>query len=194
MAGLRESLESAIAEQAAREAKLKATLTEWGDDEDAPAAVQTVTINTKDNMAHTQSVSVSEGTFNFIKDHPYTTKMDAVKALANMGFNPGSTTSLLSHMIRQRLISCDMEGKLTAIVGAYVPLRAAPKKDVPRHVVHKPYRPKLAPIVRVAETATGGIAALDTSAPVNVKSLLDSISVNEARAFYLELKNLFGGN
>jgi hypothetical protein len=43
---------------------------------------------------------------------------------------------------------------------------------------------------------SGGIASLAAKPDVayNITSLLDNISVNEARALYLELHKLFGGN
>ena len=42
---------------------------------------------------------------------------------------------------------------------------------------------------------SGGIPMLVKPAlAANIKTLLDEISVNEARALYLELKSMFGGN
>ena len=205
MSALRESLEKALAEKEARAAKLQSTLDDWSDDEDAPAPVID-TKQTKEKAVTTISaadatLSISESTFNYVRDNPYTTKKEAVIALTNAGYNPSSTTSLLSCMVRQKQISQDHLGKLTAIVKKYIPLKATPKYKPTKRVVltHTPAFngvdidvPK-----HVAKAKdTGGIAALQATTPVaaNIKTLLDTISVNEARALYLELKTMFGSN
>jgi hypothetical protein len=144
-------------------------------------------------------ITVSKHTFNYVRAHPYTTKAEAVEALAKEGYNRASTTSLLSHMVRQRLVSSDANGKLTAIVKAYTPLKATPKvvgrkpTVQPARTEHKQVRitvngEDLAP-------RSGGIPMLVKPAlAASVKDMLDKISVNEARALYLELKSMFGGN
>lgn len=202
MSTLRESFTQAIADKAARAAKLQATMDDWGEDEPVNAKPTEVTTTPEENMTHTRhTISVSEGTFNYVRAHPYTTKADAVAALAKDGYNVASTGALISHMVRQRLVSSDANGKLTAIVKAYTPLKATPKITgrkptvQPARMEHKQ--------ARIADSGTQnhvkpseGIAALASKPDVayNIKSLLDEISVNEARALYLELKSMFGGN
>ena len=205
MSTLRESLEKALAEKEARAAKLQSTLDSWSDEEDTRSAVTIDTKQTKEHSVTTISaanatLSISESTFNYVKDNPYTTKKEAVIALTNAGYNPSSTTSLLSHMIRQKQISQDQLGKLTTLVKRYIPLKATPKYKPTKRVViaHTPAFngvdidvPK-----HVAKTKdTGGIAALQATTPASSTSgLIDTLSVKEARALYLELKSLFGGN
>ena len=203
MSALRDSLEKAIAEKQARAAKLQATMDDWSEDEpvnEKPTAVITTTKDIKDTMTYTpKTVSISEGTFNYVKAHPYTTKAEAVEALAKEGYNIASTVSLISHMIRQRLVSSDANGKLTAIVKAYTPLKATPKvvgrkpTVQPARMEHKQVRIT----VNDEDVAprSGGIPMLVKPAlAASVKDMLDKISVNEARALYLELKSMFGGN
>jgi hypothetical protein len=101
-------------------------------------------------------------------------------------------------MVRQRLVSIDMQGKLTTLVKDYIPLKATPKivgrkpTVQPARTEHKHVR------ITVKGEDINGIAALKSKPEVTqadqIAHLLDSISVNEARAIYLELKKLFGGN
>ena len=203
MSALRDSLEKAIAEKQARAAKLQATMDDWSEDEpvnEKPTAVITTTKDIKDTMTYTpKTVSISEGTFNYVKAHPYTTKAEAVEALAEEGYNRASTISLISHMIRQRLVSSDANGKLTAIVKAYTPLKATPKV-VGRKPTVQPSRTEHKQINITVNgepisKPSGGIPMLVKPAlAASVKDMLDKISVNEARALYLELKSMFGGN
>ena len=206
MSALRDSLEKAIAEKQARAAKLQATMDDWSEDEPVnakpTAVITTPTKDIKDTMTYTpKTVSFSEGTFNYVKAHPYTTKAEAVEALAKEGYNIASTVSLISHMIRQRLVSSDANGKLTAIVKAYTPLKATPKITgrkptvQPSRTEHKQVRIT----VNDEDVAprSGGIPMLVKPAPTReakTESLLNSLSVMEARALYLELKSMFGGN
>ena len=204
MSALRDPLEKAIAEKQARAAKLQATMDDWSEDEpvnEKPTAVITTpTKDIEDTMTYTtKTVSFSEGTFNYIKAHPYTTKAEAVEALAKEGYNIASTVSLISHMIRQRLVSSDANGKLTAIVKAYTPLKATPKikgrKPTVQHA--RPEHKQVRITVNGEDLAprSGGIPMLVKPAlAISVKDMLDKISVNEARALYLELKTMFGGN
>ena len=174
---------------------LRSALDGWNSDDK-----QTTESTTMTNSTITRPpITVSKHTFNYVRAHPYTTKAEAVEALAKEGYNRASTTSLLSHMVRQRLVSSDANGKLTAIVKAYTPLKATPKvvgrkpTVQPARTEHKQVRitvngEDLAP-------RSGGIPMLVKPAlAASVKDMLDKISVNEARALYLELKSMFGGN
>jgi hypothetical protein len=204
MSALRDSLEKAIAEKQARAAKLQATMDDWSEDEpvnEKPTAVITTpTKDIKDTMTYTpKTVSISEGTFNYVKAHPYTTKAEAVEALAKEGYNIASTVSLISHMIRQRLVSSDANGKLTAIVKAYTPLKATPKITGRKPTVQRARTEHKQVHITVngedLAPRSGGIPMLVKPAlAASVKDMLDKISVNEARALYLELKSMFGGN
>ncbi len=191
MAGLRESLESAMAEKAARAAALSATLEEWGDDEDAPApAAVTPTKEPITMTQQTSTLSVSEGTFNFVRNNPNNTARYVVESLfALYGYNTASTTSLISQMVKQGRVGRE-NGVLVALYETYSPIKAS-KQAV--KVEHK--QVKIVVNGQDNTAPAGGIATL-AKPPVahSISNLLDNISVNEARALYLELKKLFGGN
>ena len=204
MSTLRESLEKAILEKEHRAAKLQATIDDWGDDEDAPApVVNTINKETRVTITpvHTPT-TISEGTFNFVRNNPSQTAKDIVARLHSVyGYNPTSTTSLISQMVRQGLIG-RQDGLLYALVDSYKPIKS--KDALIKQQEQQEQQEQQAPHKQVRITVRGedinppskGIAALATKPDVtyNISSLLDNISVNEARALYLELKKLFGGN
>jgi hypothetical protein len=182
-------------------ALLQSRVKEIPDDWEESDSVMIDTKQTKEKAvttsAATSTLSISESTFNYVKDNPYTTKKAAVIALTQAGYNPASTTSLLSQMVRQKQISYDHLGKMTTLVKKYMPLKA-PAKHKPAQKLVMTYTPAFngVDIDMPKAKDTGGIAALASKPDVayNIKALLDSINVNEARALYLELKSMFGGN
>lgn len=197
MSALRESLEKAIADKEARAAKLQATLDDWGDDEpvnNKPTTKET-TIMTQPKLP-APGVTISEATFNFVRNNPSQTGKDIVAMLTRLyAYNPTSTASLLSQMVRQGLIGRD--GRLLyAIAENYTPIKSKDAFKRQQTNDAKKVAPAPAAYQPKAEAPTGGIAALASKPDVayNISSLLDNISVNEARALYIELKKLFGGN
>ena len=167
---------------------LKSALDGWKSDDmhatPPPASTYTETTYKTVPMT-TQTTSVSESTFNYIRDNPCITKRDAIRGLTELGFNPSSTTSLISGMIRQGLVNKNYVGELSIAVPKYVPLKVMSKPKSKREQVR----------ITVKGEDINGIAAL-AKPPVahSIGNLLDNISVNEARALYLELKTMFGGN
>ena len=164
---------------------LKSALDGWKSDDTHAAPTYTETTY-KTVPMNTQTTSVSESTFNFIRDNPRIHKKDAIRGLTKLGFNPASTTSLISGMIRQKMVDQNYAGTLVALVPKYVPLKVMSK---PKKTPHKHVR------ITVKGEDINGIAAL-AKPPIahSISNLLDNISVNEARALYLELKTMFGGN
>jgi hypothetical protein len=117
-----EQQEKAMQAVTAQNERVKAALNEWGDDDHTPSAPPQTEPNTK-NLFKT-TVGVSKASFNYIRDNPYLTTMQAVDELERKGFKRGSTVSLLSQMVRQGLLSKDKDGKLTALVKEFRPLKS----------------------------------------------------------------------
>jgi hypothetical protein len=145
------------------------------------------------HTTHNRPPSISEHVFNYIKAHPYVTKKQAVEELAKEGCPATTAYSMISHMVRQRLVSIDHLGKLTAIVKKFEPLLRPDKQKLPRET------PKSGDIVMKYHVETKDIPHVPVAVNLpdvayNITSLLDNISVNEARALYLELHSMFGGN
>ena len=200
MSALRESLERALAEKDERAARLQATMDDWNDDEpvnEKPTTKETpmhITETTTPAPAQTLApISVSQQTFEHVKANPGITTQQAVIDLAAMGLNAASTTSLISQMVRTGMCKRDNH-QLYMMVKYYRPIQIVKKTKSKRDTVRIITRPR--PQEDAAPTPAAGIASLASKPDVtyNIKSLLDNISVNEARALYLELKTMFGGN
>ena len=195
MSSLRESLEKALAEKEARAAKLQSTLDDWGDDEPINVKIDTATATNKEPIVTTEpiNISVSQQTFEFIKANSGISVKKAISALVARGLNESSVTSLISQMTRKGMFN-RVDGYLTAQVKYYRPVGL--KKAKPKVASNVPSSEFVSFQQAPAETPTGGIAALASRPDVahNITALLDNISVNEARALYVELKKLFGGN
>ena len=187
MSSLRESLEKAIAEKEERAAKLQATLDDWGDDEpvnEKPTTKETTVTTTTAPI----TLSVSQQTFEFIKANPGITIKNAIQALVDKGLNFASVSTLISQMVRNGMVS-RIDHRLNAKVTYYRPIQVSKKAK------HKQVRIVTRPQPQEEAEAPAGIAALaKPDVAYNITSLLDNISVNEARALYVELKKLFGGN
>ena len=125
--------------------------------------------------------NVSRETFNYIKAHPNSTTQTLTLELAKRGFKPTSTSTLVAQMVRQRMVSRDDQGRLRVLISEYQPLSKA--------LQHK--TPSLAKWKYTKHAPSAGIAALQPQA--KGASLLDTLSVVQARALYDELKKIFGG-
>ena len=127
--------------------------------------------------------NVSRETFNFIKGRPNCTTQTLTIELAKRGFKATSTSTLVTQMVKQGMVEKDAAGRLKALATEYTPLRKSLQRtSLP--VVKRKYT-KHAP--------SAGIAALQPQAKsVQASSLLDTLSVVQARALYDQLKKIFG--
>ena len=104
---------------------LHAVINEWSKSEESlstPSQPQAESAKQRNYFQPT--VGVSQISFNYVRDNPYTTVVQAVKALEQQGFKKTSLTSLYTQMIRQGHLSKDKDGKLTALIPEYRPLKA----------------------------------------------------------------------
>jgi len=105
---------------------LHAVLNEWDkDDASLSTPSQPQAESAKQRHYFQPTVGVSQISFNYVRDNPYTTVVQAVKALEQQGFKKTSLTSLYTQMIRQGHLSKDKDGKLTALIPEYRPLKAS---------------------------------------------------------------------
>lgn len=145
--------------------------------------------------------NVTRATFNFIRDNPGHTRRGVIDKLETFGYKEGSTTSLITQMINQRLIRKEADGGLHANFPEYTPLKSslrrvmADKKPTKVKAV-KAVKPKAAPVV------DAGIAALQpqaTPAPraaiittnFDVDSIIKNLTIMQAKALRDALNNLF---
>ena len=90
--------------------KLEAAIAEW----EAP----------KEKKLFTITNNVTRSTFDIIRDNPGITRKETVDKLTPMGYKSSSTATLISQMIRQRLVRIEGDA-LYANFPEYVPLRAS---------------------------------------------------------------------
>lgn len=140
--------------------------------------------------------NVTRSTFNLIRDNAGITRKEAIVKLETFGYKPASTTSLITQMVRQRLIRLETDGGLHANFSEYTPLKAKLRR------VMAEKKPKVAvtkKMYKVAPKADAGIAALQPQAPrsaiittnFDVDSILKNLTIVQAKALRDALNNLF---
>ena len=136
--------------------------------------------------------NVSRETFNYIRDNPNKNSKEIRTALTARGFNPGSVGSLITQYVKQGFTKKDANGRYTAIVAEYTPLKSTKHFRSEGKRVNK--------IVQIkSKSPSAGIAALqvDTTPKVkpswDVDTVLDTMSIVQARTLYDALKKIFGG-
>lgn len=154
-------------------------------------------------------LTLTETVFNYVRDNPGYGPMEYVSSFVNAGFNYGSITSLLSQFVHVRMINKDVNGKLSVAVNEYKNLTGA---------VRQMQKRKRVLIVKRKPTDTNtkqpaGIAALPnpplkkedfiitkaTPEPApkvkewSVDSILDNLSVKQARQLRDALNDMFKG-
>ena len=221
MPDMKTALNSAISTQ--RKTSLMDAINDWVDEEKSlskPSRPQAEPDTKKHYFKPT--VGVSQASFNYVRDNPYTTAGQAVAVLEKQGFKKSSLTSLYTQMIRQGHLSRDKDGKLTALIPEFRPLKATAtirnmgallrKKlantKAPTKADPPPLRPtKLNIDIRPVKQQNGvraGIATLNAShaqaapppAPtptlLTAKQVLETLSIKEAHVLYRELQTMFG--
>lgn len=181
---------------------LSQTANEWAADDTAHNTAPTPT-NTAAKPYFTVTNNVCRVTFEYVRDNRNKTRVEVAKELAAKGYKTGSVSSLLGQMIKQGLIS-EVSGFLQANGDTYTPLKSNKVfKSMQAKAQAKPERKK----VTIVNTRTGevfnpkpsaGIAALPTKAPQinsawDADTLLNNLSIKQARALYDELRKIFGG-
>lgn len=213
--------ENAMNAVVAQNERVKAALSEWGDDETPPVAAHIQTESAKQRHYFKATVGVSQAAFNYVRDNPYTTTAQAVSALEKQGFKKTSLSSLYTQMVRQGQLSKDKDGRLTALIPEFRPLKASTtlrnlgllmrKKSAKPKAPTKAAAPeRQAPTVNIDMRAIKnrntpeGIAALNAShaqptpvaAPtpklLTAAQVLETLSIKEAHILYRELQTMFG--
>lgn len=119
-------------------------------------------------------------TFNYVRDNPGVNRADAIKALTKMGVKESSSTSLITVLLARGNLRLAAGNALFAAQKEYVPLpkvKPKVKKAKPEPVVEAPKAPEPVQIVTTWDAET----------------LLNNLSIKQARALYDELRTIFGG-
>ncbi len=164
---------------------------DW-DDEGSAAVIETVTTKAEEATMPKQHFkttnNVTRSTFNYVKNNPGNTRTQITVALEAQGFNPSSTTSLVAQMIKQGHMR-ETNGAVFAAQPEYTPIKATRNKKakaqpaVKEKAQAKP-RPKFVPPTE---------APVQINAAWDAETLLNNLSIKQARALYDELRKIFGG-
>lgn len=154
-------------------------------------------------------LTLTETVFNYVQDNPGHSQVEYVNTFVAAGYNYGSITSLLSQFVQARMMNKDINGKLTVAIPSYKTLTQALRKSkLHKRVVLVKRKP-----TNTDTKQPAGIAALPkplkkedfiitkaTPEPVvsknntwSVDSILDNLSVNQARQLRDALNDMFKG-
>jgi hypothetical protein len=131
--------------------------------------------------------NVTRSTFNAVRDTPGCKRKPILAQLETQGFKLASTTSILSQMIKQRLVREEDDGTLYANFKDYVPLKATSKPKVKAKVVKvvPTPKPKYSPIEAAPHKQERSV--------VDIDEWLSEVPLMQARMVYLRLKEIFEG-
>jgi hypothetical protein len=171
--------------------EMSKVLDAWEQDDQQTQQEKPVPTNTSPQIFKPTN-NVSRETFNYIRDNPNKNSSEIRTALTARGFNPGSVGSLITQYVKQGFAKRDDNARYTAIVAEYTPLKSTKHFRSEGKRVNK--------IVQIkSKTQGAGIAALkvDTTPKVkpswDVDTVLDTMSIVQARTMYDALKKIFGG-
>jgi hypothetical protein len=217
MPDLQTALTTAIKHQV-----LTTTINEWDKEEQQtmqaqpqaqPPIMQTQT-QINGNSKLTLTGNLSKDIFVYIRDNPGCLRADVRKVFMAAGFKEASIGSLVSQMVRNKMVSINEVGNLEAKRVYYKPLiSGAKRKEMNKKLgiardkpASKPAKPKAQGIAALApeptQSADKGQEALDkvlakpvreARAVYDALCLLRDLDVGDARYVYAELHKLFGG-
>lgn len=131
------------------------------------------------------STGVVVTVFNYVRDHPGCNSMEVNKVLNPKGYPESSVSSVISKLIQRGFFNRDENGRLNTTKLEYKPDR--------RH-----YKNRVAPVVKAKPKAKPAPkrkppALLPVPEPTvyTKPSLIDTISIREAKELYIELKKIF---
>lgn len=215
MPDLQTALTTAIKNQV-----LSTTINEWEEEEQqtmqAQPQTQTQTqapiVQTKinGNSKLTLTGNLSKDIFVYIRDNPGCLRADIRKVFIEAGFKEASIGSLVSQMVRNKMVSTNEVGNLEAKRVYYKPLVSGTKRKemnkklgVARDKAAKPQAQGIAALApEPTQDIDKGREALDrvlakpvleARAVYDALCLLRGLDVGDARYVYAELHKLFGG-
>jgi hypothetical protein len=192
--------------------ELQKVFAEWERERDQDAAATGVkasegtNLTAKGQKGFKPTNNVSRATFNYVRDNPGCTRVQATNALSAMGYKLSSTASLLSALTRQRQIRTLADGTMHANLSEYAPLKMASSKKSKK--AKKVKELGLAPQAKVPQgqsNPTLPVVHVNLDPPVEKRAQLimhrtaddmdkyiDSLNVRQAKVLMQKLKAIFG--
>lgn len=180
-------------EQALSKAQTRAQLPAEWDDEGGAAVIESITTQAKEATMPKQffvtTNNVTRITFDYVRDNPGKTRKEVAVALQAQGFKNSSVTSLLGQMVKQGVMRENAQ-LLYTTTNEYAPLKSSKKLAL----LNKPQAPvKAAAKPRPPFIPVPAEAAPQINAAWDAETLLNNLSIKQARALYDELRKIFGG-
>jgi hypothetical protein len=136
--------------------------------------------------------NVTRITFDYVRDNPGKTRKEVATALEVQGFKTSSVTSLLGQMVKQGAMR-ESAHLLYVTASEYAPLKSSKKV---KEMAAKPQEQQRK-VVKLVNTRTGEVLnptpAPQINAAWDAETLLNNLSIKQARALYDELRKIFGG-
>ena len=135
--------------------------------------------------------NVTRITFDYVRDNPGKTRKEVAAALEVQGFKPSSVTSLLGQMLKQGLMR-ESAQLLYVTVNEYAPIKSSKvRKAMAAKPQEQQQQRKIVTITRRA--APEAEPTPQINAAWDAETLLNNLSIKQARALYDELRKIFGG-
>ena len=157
-------------------------------------------VNTKEKQMQTETKvvkefvgfkiknNISRKTFEFVVANPGVKPHEITAWAKKNGFNPDSAYAIASHSVRMGTMRRDANKGFVALAREYSPIKATKKKKV----VVKPSSAGIAALqVHTTKPVLDEVKAVATTR-LTAKYIVDNIVIGEAKALYLELKQIFG--
>lgn len=129
------------------------------------------------NWTEPMNISVSEATFNAVRDNPGLSKTKICAVLEKQGYKPASTTSLLSAMLRYGIV-VEADGGLRAIGDTYK-----------TRVAFNPRLKQKVAKVKVKEAPAPRTTIITTN--FDVDAIIKNLTIYQAKELRDALNNLF---
>ena len=129
----------------------------------------------------TTTNNITRATFDCVANTPGITRRDLIAKLSEQGYKSGSSSSMVTQMVQNGNFRYQGEGLFTT-QPEYSPRR--------RQTPVKP-RARKAPPVAVPEIKPEAAPQINTA--YDAETLLNNLSIKQARALYDELRKIFGG-
>jgi hypothetical protein len=163
---------------------LQKALNEWEPTVDIPPPAPAPT-----KPYFTVTNNVTRVTFNYVRDNPGKTRVEAAKALEKQGYKPGSVSSLIGQMIKQGLIR-ESAQLLYVTTNEYAPLKGS---KVVKALAAKPQEQQRKIVTITRKAAPEAEPTPQSNGSWNVTNQLNSMSIVQARLMYDALRKIFGG-
>jgi len=139
--------------------------------------------------------NVTRATFDYVKSNPLQSCKDICVALEKDGYKSSSIGSLLTQFVKNGLCIRDEQGRYTAIVNEYSPIKVRKqlKAKQAKQVIEKAKATRGQGIAALSPQPTPRVAPAPIVTAWDADTIINNIGLKQARALYDELKKIFGG-